>query len=239
MNSLRNDDLEKAFIQKLIARRKELGITQTELAKQIGVPQSTIGRYETLVISPSLSHIVRICQVLKVELDLNGKSFLGKRILIIGCAGSGKTYFSRKLSKLFNISRIHIDSIYWKEDKSHISREELLKEFDKIFQTDSFILDGNYSHTLSYRLDYADTVFFFDFPKELCLQGIKERKGKQRSDMPFISSDGDRVDLLEHINNFAKEDRPLILEELDKHPNINVIIFHDRDEANNYLKSLK
>lgn len=64
-----NEKLEYDFIQKLIKRRKELCLSQQELAALAGLPQSTIARYETMKVSPSLSTLVKICEILNVKLE--------------------------------------------------------------------------------------------------------------------------------------------------------------------------
>ena len=162
-----------------------------------------------------------------------------KKILVIGCPGSGKSYFSKKLSPLLVIPLYHIDTIYWKEDGEHITREELIKEYDKIFKKDSYILDGNYKSTLYYRINYSDTIFFFDLPKDVCMEGLKQRRNKYRDDVPKILSKKSIDGLIKAIENFDKDDKPLILEEFKKHPEVNVITFHSREEADAYLESLK
>ena len=162
-----------------------------------------------------------------------------KKILVIGCPGSGKSYFSKRLSPLLVIPVIHIDTIYWKEDGEHISREELIKEYDKIFKRDSYILDGNYKSTLYYRINYSDTIFFFDLPKDVCMEGLKQRGNKYRDDIPKILSKKSIDGLIKAIENFDSDDKPMILEEFKKHPEVNVITFHSREEADTYLKSLK
>ena len=164
---------------------------------------------------------------------------IGKRILVIGCPGSGKSYFSKRLSTLLNIERIHIDNLYWNEDKTHITREELIKKYDDVFQLDAFILDGNYSHTLEYRLGYVDTVYFLDISKEDCHKGIQERIGKRRDDLPWIETEEDTKELIERVVKFDKEERPSIVETLFKHKNIIIYRFVNREEVNRYLKSFE
>lgn len=55
-----------------------------------------------------------------------------KQIIIIGCPGSGKTYFAKQLSEILQIELFHMDNIYWKKDKTHISRGELISAVDRI-----------------------------------------------------------------------------------------------------------
>ena len=41
-----------------------------------------------------------------------------KKIMVIGCPGSGKSTFSRELHKITDISVFHLDRMYWNADKT-------------------------------------------------------------------------------------------------------------------------
>lgn len=65
------------------------------------------------------------------------------KIYIIGPVGSGKTTFSKKLSKISNIKRYELDKIVWDDEHGNIKRpdQEILKLFDKILQNNSWIIE--------------------------------------------------------------------------------------------------
>lgn len=56
--------------------------------------------------------------------------------IIIGCPGSGKSYYSKKLKELTSFPLYHLDNIYHKEDGSHISRDEFDNKLRDIFKGD-------------------------------------------------------------------------------------------------------
>ena len=161
-----------------------------------------------------------------------------KRILVIGCPGSGKSHFSKRLSALLGIPRIHIDNLYWRADKTHITREELIAKYQEVFALDSFVLDGNYVSTLENRLSQADAVFYFDLGEAACLEGIAERFGKPRDDLPWIENQADNATLTALVHDFGKEVTPVIEASLAHHPEVNVIRFETRGEADCYLADL-
>ena len=111
-----------------------------------------------------------------------------KQIIIIGCPGSGKTYFAKHLSEILQIELFHMDNIYWKKDKTHISRGELISAVDRIISQSEWILDGNYISTIEQRIKAADTIFFFDYETKDCLEGVKSRIGIKRDDIPWIET---------------------------------------------------
>ena len=108
-----------------------------------------------------------------------------KKIIIIGCPGSGKTTFAQKLSDKSRLPLFYLDAIWHKPDRTHISRDEFDARLGKILSLDEWIIDGNYSRTLERRIAACDTVILFDLPTDVCLEGAVARIGKKRPDMPF------------------------------------------------------
>ena len=157
-----------------------------------------------------------------------------KKIIVIGCPGSGKTTFSEKLNKLTGIPLFHLDAIWHKADKTHISREDFDERLGEILALDSYIIDGNYSRTQERRIAACDTVFFLDYPIEVCLAGIKARIGKPRADMPWIETEED-AEFLEYVKRFNTEQRPNVIELLEKYKDKRIFVFKTREEANEYL----
>ena len=56
-----------------------------------------------------------------------------KRVLVIGCPGSGKSTFSRRLAKKTGFELFHLDLLYWRADRTTVCREfHTEKEFREI-----------------------------------------------------------------------------------------------------------
>ena len=113
-------------------------------------------------------------------------SVIGKKIVIVGCPGSGKSMLARRLHERTGLPVVHLDNVFWKPDKTHISKEEFDNKLAELLKADEWILDGNYSRTLSKRIEQADTVIVLDYPLDVCLAGARERVGKVRDDLPWI-----------------------------------------------------
>jgi len=157
-----------------------------------------------------------------------------KRIIVIGCPGSGKSVFSRRLAEITGFPLIHLDMIYWKPDKTRLSREEFDDILHRESAGESWIMDGNYARTMEYRLRKCDGVIFMDYPTEVCLQGLRDRAGKNRPDMPWTSEQDD-PEFVEYVSRFSKEQRPHILELLDRYSRKQIITLHSRREADELL----
>jgi len=162
-----------------------------------------------------------------------------KKVIVIGCPGSGKTTFAEKLNKLTGLPLYYLDAIWHKPDKTHIPREEFDQRISEIFATPEWIIDGNYSRTIEMRLKECDTVFLFDLPTEVCLQGAAERIGKGRYDLPWLEKELD-PEFESFIKEFSKTSLPKIYELLDKYKeNRNVFIFKSREDADEYPENIR
>ena len=160
-----------------------------------------------------------------------------QKVMIIGCPGSGKSTFARALQVATGLPLYYLDMLYWNPDKTTVSKEVFRGRLREILKTDAWIIDGNYGATIEMRLEKCDTVFFLDYPTEVCLDGIQARFGKPRADMPWIETEED-TEFLNFIKAFEAESRPTILTLLEKHPEKQVITFRSREESATYLQSL-
>ena len=159
-----------------------------------------------------------------------------KKAIVIGCPGSGKTTFAEKLRDKTGLPLFYLDSIWHKPDRTHISREEYDERLSEILSLDKFIIDGNYSRTLERRLAACDTVFLFDLPADVCLEGAVSRLGKGRYDLPWIDTELD-PDFRRQIEEFGEKNLPAIYALLEKYNERNIYIFKTREEADFYIQS--
>ena len=159
-----------------------------------------------------------------------------KKIIIIGCPGAGKTTFAEKLRDKTGLPLFYLDAIWHKPDRTHISREEYDERLSEILATESWIIDGNYSRTIESRLSVCDTVFLFDIPTKICLEGATSRLGKTRYDVPWIDTELDPR-LKKEIEEFRVKNLAAIYSLLDKYKDCKkIIIFKSREEADNFLR---
>ena len=161
-----------------------------------------------------------------------------RKVIVIGCPGSGKTTFAEKLNKCTGLPLYYLDAVWHKPDRTHITREEFDKRISEIFTTDEWIIDGNYKRTIEIRLKECDTVFLFDLPTDVCLQGAAESVGKGRHEMPWIETEFD-PEFRRFIEDFPKDTLPYIYKLLEKYnKDKEIIIFHSRKEADKFIERL-
>lgn len=109
----------------------------------------------------------------------------------------------------------------------------------EILRLDTWIIDGNYNRTVEVRLQASDTVFLFDLPTEICIEGATSRLGKARYDIPWIDTELDSK-LKAEIEDFPNKVLPGIYALLDKYrEDREIIIFKSRAQADEYLEAYK
>lgn len=158
-----------------------------------------------------------------------------RKILVIGCPGSGKTTFATALHEKTGIPLHHLDMLFWNADKTTVEKSVFKERLARVMETDAWIIDGNYSSTMELRLAACDTVFFLDLPTDVCLDGVRARRGKARRDMPWIETEED-TEFTNFIKAFREKTRPEILSFLDRYREKNIIVFQSREQSEEFLK---
>ena len=171
-------------------------------------------------------------------MEYTARPFPYKRVAVIGCPGGGKSTFSRALRDATGLPLYHLDALYWRPDRTTLPREEFYPLMQEIIAREEWIIDGNYQSILEWRVASCDLVVFLDFPAEVCLSGVRARKGQARSDIPWVE-EGDDQEFLEFIRAFECESKPRILELIGKYPDKAVVTFRTREEAEGYLAGLQ
>ena len=157
-----------------------------------------------------------------------------KKIIVIGCPGSGKSTVSRALHNKTGIPLYHLDMMYWNADKTTVEKNVFLERLSAVLKKDAWIIDGNYGSTMELRMAVCDTVIFLDYPLDVCLGGIKERRGKPRGDMPWIETEED-AEFIEFIKSYNEQQKPKVLELLEKYSDKNIVILRSREQAAAFL----
>ncbi len=161
-----------------------------------------------------------------------------KRAVVIGCSGSGKSVFSRKLRDAAGLPLYYLDMIWHKPDGTNISRKEFDEKLSSIISRDSWIIDGNYQRTLETRIKACDTVFLFDLPTEVCVEGALSRIGKKREDMPWFENELD-PEFRQWIESFRANQLPEVYRLLEKYKNgREIVVFRTREQADKFIEKL-
>lgn len=168
---------------------------------------------------------------------------VGKKIVVIGSCGSGKSTLCCQLSEFTGIEVIHLDRIYWKADWKPLAEEEFRSLQREVLSKETWIVDGNYAGSLYVRLEKADTVIFLDVNRYLCIYRVLKRwmryRGKLRPDVADGCYEKMEWKFLKFIWDFPRETRNSMLNEIGKFNQLTKIILRNNKEKNEFLNSIK
>jgi adenylate kinase family enzyme len=165
-----------------------------------------------------------------------------RRVLVLGCGGSGKSTFSRNLAKKTELPVIHLDKEFWLPGWKMPDKPIWVKKVSELVARPSWIMDGNHDSTLDIRIPRADTIIFFDFPVWRCLWGVFKRRWEHRNKPRVDMGPGcpEKIDweFLVWIYRFRKNDGKRTLELIEQYgAGKRVEIFKSRAEARLFLQS--
>ena len=160
-----------------------------------------------------------------------------KRVVVTGCPGSGKSVFSIRLHEKTGLPLYHLDNIWWKPDRTHLTREEFDAALAAILEKDEWIVDGSYSRTFEPRIAASDTVILLDYDTDVCMQSIMERVGQTRPDIPWTEQTLD-PELVAIVKTYKERNNPILSELFRRYADWEILIFRDRGEADRWLARL-
>lgn len=166
-----------------------------------------------------------------------------ERVIIIGCGGAGKTTLARILGEKTGLPVVHLDQIFWKPGNwQHLQREEFDTLVRQEMEKPRWIIDGNYSRTMTMRLERCDTVIYLDYSRFVCMTSWLKRVisnwGTTRPDMgPNCNEwlDPEFMRWLWSFNRkFRKKYHSLLAQQTDKE----IYIFKNRHQLRKFLASI-
>ena len=108
---------------------------------------------------------------------------IGERVLVLGCAGAGKTVFAQRLAMVTGLPLVTLDREYWQPGWTEPDKQHWAAKVEALITAPCWIMDGNYLGTLPLRLARADTVVFLDLPRSVWpLARHRQNPAKLRSD---------------------------------------------------------
>ena len=146
-----------------------------------------------------------------VEDGAVGRDTAMARVMVVGCAGSGKSEASRRLARITGLPLIHLDAHFWKPGWTQPDRGDWEQTVDDLAAQPRWIMDGNYSRTLSRRLARADTLIHLDFSTLLCTWRVLKRTwglgGARANELPAGCSERFDWSFLWYVITYRRRQR--------------------------------
>jgi adenylate kinase family enzyme len=142
------------------------------------------------------------------------------RVIVLGCAGSGKSTFAGRLSERIGAPLIDLDALWRAQGDEDLDR--FRETMVRLHAGESWISDGNFSvATFDIRLPRAHLVVWLDRPRLVCAWRAVFRviaPGEPHHRLRDLGQ------VLAFIRYFDRKNRPLIEAERIKHgPDIPVV----------------
>jgi adenylate kinase family enzyme len=161
-------------------------------------------------------------------------------IIIIGSAGSGKSWLAKRVAALTGYPLSHLDVEFWQPGWVKTPKEDWISRQQQLISRDKWIIDGHYQSTLELRFQAADLVIFLDINRWICILGALSRHGKKRSDLPdYLNErlDGEFVEFCKWIWNFPGNGRKKTLSLHQKYPEKEFLVFSSRRQMKAMLRT--
>lgn len=163
------------------------------------------------------------------------------KIHIIGCSGTGKTYFVKRLSNKYNIPHFDLDNIYWDNSSQKYGIKTEIEKRNKLLQNilekDDWIIEGIYYKRLEQSFKNADIIYILDLPKYIYKLRIIKRFIKRKLKLEIAKKETLKslLDLLKWTDKFQNEDMKEIIKILEKYKE-KVYFIKDKKEIKEILK---
>lgn len=100
---------------------------------------------------------------------------LGRRIVVIGTTGSGKTTVASGLAGLLASPHVELDSLFWGPNWTECPTEVFRDRVAEATSGDAWVVDGNYGKARDIIWSRADTVIWLDYTLPVILYRLTRR----------------------------------------------------------------
>jgi len=172
-----------------------------------------------------------------------------QRVVILGCTGSGKTTFGKKLAAKLGCEAVDLDELHWLPNWQTRDVDDFRARVREKSQMDKWVIMGNYSKTRDMTWPYADTFIWIDLPfftvfRQLLARSIRRARdkllicnGNTETWRKLFSSDSIMVWMLKTYAKRKKE-----YGEIFKAGNVGAVTYirlRSHAEADAFLQNLK
>lgn len=165
-----------------------------------------------------------------------------RRVIVVGCQGSGKTTLALALGRKLGLPVIHGDVLYWRPGWKEADLAWFRSRVAKAIAGEEWIFDGSFSGlAMDLTLARADLLIAIERPRWLCLWRVLWRsafaRGGDRTDLPAGCPEQFDWQLLKQVWRYGIDRAPRIeVERLQHRPDLPVVRLKSDREIADFLK---
>lgn len=174
---------------------------------------------------------------------------IGRRIVVVGTTGSGKTTLAGELAQQLEVPHVELGALHWEPGWTEAPTNLFRERVTRALSGEAWAVDGNYSAVRDIVWSRADTIVWLDYslPTILCrltrrtFRRIFTREelwsgNKERMWVQFLSRDSI---FLWALKTYRKRRRtyPTLLAS-PEHAHLHFVHLHSPRQARRFLRSL-
>jgi len=131
-----------------------------------------------------------------------------KKAIIIGNAGSGKTWLGKRMADVFSIPHIALDSIFWEPGGYNRKRKESEVDTDlkRLQGSECWLAEGVFGHLVDQLIPFADTLIYLDLPWEECRSNLLNRGSESSRQLDSKKAEENFQELLKWASEYEARD---------------------------------
>lgn len=166
-----------------------------------------------------------------------------KNIMVMGCAGAGKSDLAKRIAEITGLRLIHMDPFYYKPNWLLREAEDVKALALAAIKIDGWVFDGNHSETHEIRAEKSEIIIWVDIPRWRCFYNVFYRawkyRGKTRPDMADDCIERVDWNFIKFIWNFKKRSGKIGKLLADNRDKKQVYRFKDYAEINAFVEKMR
>lgn len=164
-----------------------------------------------------------------------------KKVAIVGCGGSGKSYVARELGRILDASVTHLDAAFYDDEWNELPMEKFAALQRELVGRPTWVIDGNYNSTLQIRLEACNTVVLMDVSTVAALYGIFSRQIRHGA-----GHKGNGVHnrihwgVIKYVATYRRKMRPRVMAKIEEFASgrADVVLLSNRRQTRRWLRNV-
>jgi adenylate kinase family enzyme len=164
-----------------------------------------------------------------------------KKVVIVGCGGSGKSHVARELGRILDAPVTHLDAVFYDSEWNPLPMAEFTEVQRTLVAEPRWVIDGNYNSTLQVRLEACDTVVLMDVSTVAALYGIFSRQLRHGA-----GHKGNGVHnrihwgVIKYVATYRRKMRPRVMAKIEEYAagRADVVLLANRSQTRRWLRKV-